>query len=103
MDAEKLEEKILEELQLELRWMPGVDARNVAVKATVKAGVAILFGHVSDPSVRRVAEQAARRVLGARSVVNEIKLHSPVGETERDAGHSRSALEAFAPGQQGSD
>ncbi len=100
MDAEKLDEKILQELQLELRWMPGVDVRNVAVKATVKAGVAILFGHVSDPSVRRVAEQVARRVLGVRSVVNEIKLHHPTVETEQDLGHSRSALDAFGSEQQ---
>ncbi len=28
MDSENLDEKILMELQLELRWMPGVDARN---------------------------------------------------------------------------
>jgi osmotically-inducible protein OsmY len=103
MDAEKLDEKILEEIQLELRWMPGVDPRNVAVKASVKAGVAILFGHVSDPSVRRAAETAARRVLGVRSVVNEIKIHHQAVETEQDAGHSRSTLDAFGPGQQGPD
>jgi hypothetical protein len=85
---EKLDEKILEELQLELRWMPGVDPRNVAVKASVEAGVAILFGHVSDPSVRRVAEQVARRVLVVRSVVNEIKIHHPTSETEQELGNS---------------
>ncbi len=100
MNAEKLDEKILEELHLELRWMPGVDPRNVAVKASVKAGVAILFGHVSDPSVRRVAEKVAHRVLGVRSVVNDIKIHHPACETEQDEGHSRSALDAFSPDQQ---
>ena len=100
MDTHKLDEKVLQELQLELRWMPGVDVRNVAVKATVKAGVAILFGHVSDPSVRRVAEQVARRVLGIRSVINEIKLHHPTSETDQDVGHSRSTLDAFGSGQQ---
>jgi osmotically-inducible protein OsmY len=100
MDAEKLDEKILQELQLELRWMPGVDLQNVAVNATVKAGVAILFGHVSDPSVRRVAELVARRVLGVRSVVNEIKLQNPTSETEQDPGPSRSVVETFGPAQQ---
>jgi osmotically-inducible protein OsmY len=103
MDPEQLDEKILQELQLELRWMPGVDLENVAIKATVKAGVAILFGHVSDPSVRRVAELVARRVLGIRSVVNEIKLQHPTGETEHDLGSSRSVLETFGPSQQSPD
>lgn len=103
MDADKLDEKILQELQLELRWMPGVDYRNVAVKASVKAGFAILFGHVTDPSIRRAAEKAARRVLGVRSVVNEIKLHHPAVETEQEVGYSRSILDAFGPGQQSSD
>jgi osmotically-inducible protein OsmY len=103
MDAEKLDEKILQELQLELRWMPGVNLRNVAIKATVKAGVAILFGHVSDPSVRRVAEQVARRVLGIRSVVNEIKLHHKASETEQDIGHDHPILDDLGPGQQSPD
>ena len=103
MDAETLDEKTLQELQLELRWMPGIDPRNVAVKASVKAGVAILFGHVSDPSARRVAEQVARRVLGVRSVVNEIKIHHPAGEAEQDVGRSRAALEASGPTQQSTE
>jgi osmotically-inducible protein OsmY len=100
MNSENLDEKILQELQLELRWMPGVDLQNVAVNATVKAGVAILFGHVSDASVRRVAELVARRVLGVRSVVNEIKLQNPTRKIDQYMETSRSVLESFSPAQQ---
>ena len=101
MDAGKLDEKILEELHLELRWMPGVDPRDGDVKAKVEAGVATLFGHVTEPSIRRVAETAASRVLGVRSVSNEIKIHHSSIESHQDAGHDRATIEASGPGQQG--
>ena len=103
MIAEKLEEKILQELQLELRWMPGVDPRNVAVKASVEAGIATLSGHVTDPSIRRVAEMVARRVLGVRSVVNQIKIHHHSFEAQQDIGHDHAILDDFGPGQQSPD
>jgi osmotically-inducible protein OsmY len=100
MDSEKLDEKILQEIQLELRWMPGVDPRHVAVKVSVKSGVAILFGHVPDPSVRRAAEKSARRVLGVRSVVNEIKLHHLSSDTPQEFAHGHVNLEAGGPESQ---
>jgi hypothetical protein len=100
MDAEKLDEKILWELQLELRWLPEIDPRSVAVKAKVEAGVATLFGHVSEPSLRRVAETAARRVIGIRSVSNEIKIVDPSIETHSDAGNERPNIDASIPGPQ---
>jgi osmotically-inducible protein OsmY len=103
LDAEKLDEKILQELHLELRWMPGVDPRNVAVKVSVKAGVATLFGHVTDPSIRRLAETSARRVLGVRSVVNEIRLRHPGSDAQQDDGHDRPALDALGPAHQHPD
>lgn len=83
--------------------MPGVNPRNVAVKAKVEAGVAILFGHVPEPSVRQLAETSARRVLGIRSVVNEIKLRHPASESQQDVGHDRAAREALCLARQNSD
>ncbi len=100
MHEDTLDGKILEELQLELRWMPGVAVQNDAVEATVKAGVATLTGHVTDLSIRRVAELVARRVLGVRSVINEIKIHHPSKENQQDSDRVHATLEDFSPGQQ---
>ena len=103
MHVDNLDEKILQELQLELRWMPGVDPRNVAVKASVEVGIATLSGYVTDPSIRRVAEMVARRVLGVRSVVNHIKVHHPPFEAQQDVGHVHAILDDSSLGQQTPD
>ena len=73
MNAEKLDEKIQQDIQLELLGMPGVEPESVCV--AVEAGVVTLTGHVADPSVRQAAEQFARRALGVRCVANEIQIH----------------------------
>jgi hypothetical protein len=103
MDSENLDEKILMELQLELRWMPGVDPRNVSVKASVEGGIATLSGHVTDPSIRRLAEKVERRVLGVRSVNNAIRIHHPSHDTRHDAGNDLAALDTSGPCPQGPD
>lgn len=101
IDAEKLDEKIRQETQLGLAWTPGVDPGSVGV--AVEAGIVTLTGHVSDPSARQAAEQLARRVLGVRTVANEIQIQRPSSDPQREVGLVRAVINAFGPERHRSD
>ncbi len=97
MNAEKRDEKIREEIQLELGWMPVVEPGSVGV--AVEAGVVTLTGHVADPSARQAVEQLARRVLGVRAVANEIQIRRPVTDAQHEVSLVRAVVDAFGRGQ----
>ena len=101
MNANELDEKIRQEIQLELLGMPGVDPESVCV--AVEAGVATLTGHVTDPSVRQEAEQLARRVPGVQSVANEIHIHRPSNDAHLEADLVRAVADAFGRKRNGLD
>ena len=101
MNAEKLDEKIQQDVQLELLWMLGVEPESVGV--AVKAGGVTLVGHVADLSVRQAAEQLARRALGVRSVSNEIQIHRPLNDARLEVGLVRAVVDALGRGRNGLD
>jgi hypothetical protein len=99
MDAEKLDEKLREEILLGIRWMPGFE--HGAVGVAVEAGVVTLTGHVVDASARQAAEQMARRVPGVRSVADEIEIRRPGAVAHHEASLVRAVAEAFGRGHRG--
>jgi osmotically-inducible protein OsmY len=90
------DEKIRQEIQLEMDWMPLVQAGSVGV--AVQDGVATLTGHVPDASARQAAEQLARRVPGVRSVANEIQVRRPLDVAHHEADLVRAVVDAFGRG-----
>jgi osmotically-inducible protein OsmY len=90
------DEKIRQEIQHELRWMPPVDPGQLGV--AVKAGAVTLTGTVNDGTTRQAVEQLARRVLGVQSVANEIQIRR-ADDARRDAGLVRAVAEAFGKGR----
>jgi osmotically-inducible protein OsmY len=90
------DEKIRQEIQLELNWMPLVQAGCVGV--AVQDGVATLTGHVPDASARQAAEQLARRVPGVRSVANEIHVRRTSDVAEHEANLIHAVVDAFGRG-----
>jgi osmotically-inducible protein OsmY len=71
--------KTAETLQLdvvdELAWDPAVDSSNIGV--LVDDGVVTLTGHVATYAERLAAEEAARRVSGARVIVDKLTVQIP--------------------------
>ena len=106
MNAETLDEKTQQDIQLELLWMLGVKPESVGL--AVEAGVVTLTGHVSDPSIRQEAEQLAWRALGVRSVVNEIQIHrhlndAQLEDAQLEADLVRAVADAFGRRRNGLD
>ena len=98
MNAEKRDEKIRQDIQLELRWIPAVDPESVEV--AVHDGVVALAGHIADTSARQAAEQLARRVLGVRSVVNEIQVRRSSDDGHQDVSLVCAVVDPFGRWQQ---
>jgi osmotically-inducible protein OsmY len=97
MTAEKHDKRIQQEIEFELRWMPGVEPGRVGV--SVEAGVVTLTGHVADVSARQAAEQLARRMLGVRAVANEIQIRRPSNDSQHDVSLVRAVVDAFGRGR----
>lgn len=85
------------ELQLdvvdELEWEPSVNPATIGVKA--KDGVVTLTGHSSSYPEKMAAEQAAKRVYGAKSVVNDIAVQLPVSSLRTDEDLAAGCIEAL--------
>lgn len=95
MSAENHDERIRQEVQRELRWLPEVESPGIV--EAVEAGVVTLTGHVADGNLRDAAEQLARRVVGVHWVVNEIQVHKPESDARLDVGLVRAVIEASRP------
>jgi osmotically-inducible protein OsmY len=98
MNAETIDKRIREEIQLGLHWMPGVNSGHVGV--AVEGGVVTITGHVADPSVRQAVEQFARRVPGVRSVANEVQVLPPANDAHLEVGLVRAVVDEFGRGHQ---
>jgi len=98
MNAMKRDETIRQAIESELRWMPVVDPGNVDVR--VEDGVVTLAGHVVDASARQAVDQLARRVLGVRSVANQIQVRHLAKDAQSDTALFRAVADAFGQGHQ---
>jgi hypothetical protein len=100
MNHEARDERVRQDIQLALRWTPGIEVGGIHV--AVSAGTVTLTGQVTDLTARQSIEQVARGVLGVRSVVNQTRLERPsiIASTALDKFDSAAAAgpaERFAP------
>lgn len=84
-----LQQDVLEEL----RDDPSLDASQIGVIA--EDGVVSLTGFVCSCAEKRAAEDAAKRVYGAKGVANEIEVRLPFGADRTDADIARAALDVL--------
>ena len=65
-----------------LEWEPMVDAANIGVAA--KDGIVTLTGHVASYAQKLAAEEAVRRVRGAKAIAEEIEVRLPSDKKTAD-------------------
>ena len=80
-------------IEEELKWDPGIDADDIAVK--VKDGTVTLTGFVSSYTDKSAAERIAKRVLGVRAVANDIEVKLATGSERPDPDIARDAAAAL--------
>jgi osmotically-inducible protein OsmY len=76
----------------ELAWEPRVELADIRVD--VHDGIVALSGRAPTPSAAEAAREAALRVLGVRSVVDEVAIRPP-GEPPTDAELARAVRDAL--------
>lgn len=86
-----IDDDILNDVTNELFFDPKVDNASIAV--TVNKGRVTLTGTVSSAREKREARKAAQRVLGVRSVDNQLQVRYSMRRTDQEIGSDiRSAL-----------
>ena len=80
-------------IEEELKWDPGIDAGDIAVK--VKDGTVTLTGFVRSYTDKYAAERIAKRVLGVRAVANDIEVKLATGSERPDPDIARDAAAAL--------
>ncbi len=80
----KTDQQLKQDVTNELKWEPSVNETHIGV--SVNEGVVTLTGHIPTFGERYGAEKAAKRVLGAKAVANEldVKLASDHKRTDED-------------------
>jgi osmotically-inducible protein OsmY len=68
----KTDAELQRDVMDELKWEPTIHAAEISV--SVKDGVVTLSGNVDNHGQKWAADRAARRVLGVKAVVEEIKV-----------------------------
>ena len=76
----KTDRDLQDEVLAALEWEPGVNAAQVGV--TVRDGVVTLRGTIATLQEKRIAERAARHLVGVRAVANDLDV-SPTGNAIR--------------------
>jgi osmotically-inducible protein OsmY len=89
----KTDSQIRQDVELELSFDPSVDERAVNVK--VADGTLSLTGTVPHYSIKRAAEEAAKRVAGVRAIANDIEVKMPKAGERSDADIATAALNAL--------
>lgn len=89
----RTDDDIKRDVELELEWEPGLDARNIAVK--VSGGVVTLAGFVPGYSDKYEAERAAKRVRGVTAVANDLEVKLASGSERPDPDIARDAVDAL--------
>ena len=87
------DDDIKRDVEDEIRWVPDLDATDVAV--AVKDGVVTLSGFVKGYGQRREAEAAAKRVAGVLGVANDLEVRLPIIHRRPDPEIARDAVEAI--------
>jgi osmotically-inducible protein OsmY len=70
-------------VQLQLRWDPGLDASHIAV--TVNDGAVTLSGYVPSYFQKRRAVTTAERIYGVKAVADEIEVHLDEEHAKQDS------------------
>jgi osmotically-inducible protein OsmY len=78
-----IDDQLQSNVQLELRWDPGLDASHIEV--TVKDGAVTLSGHVPSYFQKRRAVSTAERVYGVKAVADEIEVHLHEAHAKQDS------------------
>ena len=89
----RTDDDIKRDVELELEWEPGLDARNIAVK--VSGSVVTLAGFVPGYSDKYEAERAAKRVRGVTAVANDLEVKLASGSERPDPDIARDAVDAL--------
>ena len=78
----KTDSELEQDLLSELRWTPGLDITDIALK--VHSGVVTLTGFASAYRDKVGVEDAARRIVGIRGIANEIEVRDSVDGAPTD-------------------
>lgn len=78
----KTDNELRRDVEMELQWDPGVDARDIGVAA--KDGVVTLTGQVSSCGEKWAAERIAKRIAGVAGLANEIELKLNTERTDTE-------------------
>jgi osmotically-inducible protein OsmY len=87
----RTDDEIKRDIELELEWEPGVDARNIAVKTS--DGVVTLTGFVPSYFDKYEAERVAKRVRGVKAVANDLEVKLATGSERPDPDIARDAVD----------
>lgn len=90
----KTDDELEQDVLSELRWTPGLDTTDIALK--VRSGVVTLTGFAPAYRDRLAAENAAKRIFGVRGVANEIQVRSSMEGTPTDPEIAREAVAALS-------
>lgn len=78
----------------QLSWAPNVNSAHIGV--TAHEGVVTLMGHVETYSEKLAAEQAVRRVKGARAIANEMEIKLKTDAKRDDEDIAKAAINVLA-------
>ena len=84
-----IDEELQSLVHEELQWEPQLKETNIGI--LVKEGAVTLTGSVPNFAARCAAEYSAKRVRGARAVINEIKVITPFSGLRGDLEIARAA------------
>lgn len=94
----KTDIEIKRDVEDELRWNPGIDETDIAVKVVDR--IVTLTGFVHSYTEQYQAETAVKRIAGVRGVANDIEVRPASGTRMSDpeiARHAVTALQAALP------
>ncbi|WP_298329054.1 BON domain-containing protein [Asticcacaulis sp.] len=78
----------------QLSWSPNVNSAHIGV--TAREGVVTLMGHVETYGDKLAAEQAVRRVKGAKAIANEIAIKLKTDAKRDDEDIAKAAINVLA-------
>jgi osmotically-inducible protein OsmY len=81
-DSMRTDQDIKQDVELELRYDPDIDATDIGV--AVKDGVVTLAGFVHSYSHKWTAERDAKKVRGVRAVANDLEVRLPAVDERPD-------------------
>ena len=89
----KTDSEIQKDVMAELNWEPLLNAHEIGV--AVKNGIVTLSGTVETYTKKLTAEEAAKRVMGVKAVVQDIEVHIASSGKKTDVDIAEAALSAL--------